>query len=361
MKFAVGVSVALLFMFSTGSAQTSPVTVFGVATNTFAAPTINAVTTTCSGTTTWTYQVAALDAAGGSTAGSTQVSVTTSCTTSGIGGISNTAYNLIEFTAPVGAVLCNIYRVTPATGRIAAVPCGSNTPQYYLDDSTATLDGSQAPGIPSTGSILASGTVTGQNFLSNGTGAGTSDWVAGSALPLCTQGVPLSQPQPCIQANSFFLQAPPSPITAFGWTAPSGASTVSAPLIVGQSTNSSGVPTSTLSYGFTDTAGTITAGALATYTASGTVGNCTSLPCNPIIGVFTPSTPPTWIASGETTVNLDATVNVTFNDILCASATVQGAAHDNGSIACTTGEWVGIAKTTSTGSVSSTPAFVVLK
>ena len=112
--------------------------------------------------------------------------------------------------------------------------------------------------------------------------------------------------------------------------------------------------------GFTNTAGTVTSGDLAAYTASGQVGNCTSLPCNPIIGVFNSSTPPTWIASGETAVNLDATVNVAYNDILCASATVAGTAHDNGSIACTTGEWVGIVKTTAPG-VTFAIAFVALR
>jgi hypothetical protein len=113
-----------------------------------------------------------------------------------------------------------------------------------------------------------------------------------------------------------------------------------------------------LSYGFTDTLGTITPGYLAAYTASGTIGNCSSSPCNPILGVFNSST--TWITSGETAVILDGSVNVTYNDILCASSTVPGTAHDNGLVACTVGEWVGIVKTSAT-STSSATAFIVLR
>jgi hypothetical protein len=246
------VAASLFSLSSIGLAQTSPITVGGVVTNTLATPTINSVTTTCAGSTTWTYSVAALDAANGSTAGSTQVSVTTGCTT---GGIGPTSYNLIKFTAVSGSVLCNIYRVTPAAGRIANVPCGAGAAQYYLDASTATIDSSSAPTNPSTGSILASGTITAQNFLSSsGTGAGTSDWVAGAPLPLCTQGSPATQPQPCIQAGSFFLQAPSSGsiTTSFGWTAPSATNAANGPVIATAGTGTP--PASALSVGYlTDT------------------------------------------------------------------------------------------------------------
>lgn len=109
---------------------------------------------------------------------------------------------------------------------------------------------------------------------------------------------------------------------------------------------------------YTGTGGTVTAGKLACYTASNQIGNCTGTPSNNILGVFTSTT--TWVANGETSVTLDATVNVTFGDILCASATSAGTAHDNGSVACTTGEWVGIVKTTAS-SVSSATTFVALR
>jgi hypothetical protein len=109
-----------------------------------------------------------------------------------------------------------------------------------------------------------------------------------------------------------------------------------------------------LGTGFTDTAGTITAGHLACYTSSSVIGNCTGTPSNNFVGVFNSST--TWIASGETTVTLDATINVTFGDNLCASSSA-GLAHDNGATACATGEGVGVVKATAS-SVSSATAFV---
>jgi hypothetical protein len=132
--------------------------------------------------------------------------------------------------------------------------------------------------------------------------------------------------------------------------------TSAASLTSNQAVNGSG--TQSEATGFTDTAGTITSGHLACYTASNTIGNCTGTPSNNIIGVFNSST--TWIASGETTVTLDATVSVTFGDILCASSTVAGDSHDNGSTPCTNGEWVGIVKTTA-ASVSSATAFIALR
>lgn len=114
--------------------------------------------------------------------------------------------------------------------------------------------------------------------------------------------------------------------------------------------------TSAVANGFTPTSsGTITSGHLACYTASNTVGNCTGLPSNNVIGVFNSSS--TWVDSGEVSVALDATVNVTFGDILCVSAGTAGTAHDNGTTSCTTGEWVGIVKTTAS-SVSSATAFI---
>jgi len=107
---------------------------------------------------------------------------------------------------------------------------------------------------------------------------------------------------------------------------------------------------------FTDTAGTITSGHLACYTASNTIGNCVGTPSNNILGIFNSSS--TWVATGETSVVIDATQNVTFGDILCASSTA-GLAHDNGSVSCTTGEGVGVVKTTAS-SVSTVTAFVRL-
>jgi hypothetical protein len=90
------------------------------------------------------------------------------------------------------------------------------------------------------------------DVLSSGTGAGTSDWVQGAALLLCTlgSGGVYTQPQPCIQTTSFFLQAPSTIGTSFGWTAPSATNTNAGPLIVGaQVTNTNYAPTSALSVG----------------------------------------------------------------------------------------------------------------
>jgi hypothetical protein len=111
-----------------------------------------------------------------------------------------------------------------------------------------------------------------------------------------------------------------------------------------------------LGNGFTGTAGTITNGHLACYTATSTIGNCTGTPANNILGVFNSSA--TWIASGETSVILDATVNVTFGDILCSSSSA-GLVHDNGATSCATGEGVGVVKTTAS-SVTTATAFIRL-
>jgi hypothetical protein len=105
------------------------------------------------------------------------------------------------------------------------------------------------------------------------------------------------------------------------------------------------------------TAGTVTSGNLACFTASNTVGNCTSFPPNNFLGVFYNGTGGVQ-SQGLVTVNLDATVNVTFGDIVCASsASAKG--HDNGSTACANGEWVGIVETTAT-SVSAATVFLKL-
>jgi hypothetical protein len=145
------------------------------------------------------------------------------------------------------------------------------------------------------------------------------------------------------------------PITTTGTISCATCVTSAAALTSNQAVNGNGSQTTVT--GFSDTAGTITSGHLACYTATNQIGNCTGTPSNNIIGVFNSST--TWIASGETSVTLDATVNVTFGDILCASSSA-GVAHDNAGVSCTSGEWVGIVKTTAS-SVSAATAFVALR
>lgn len=98
--------------------------------------------------------------------------------------------------------------------------------------------------------------------------------------------------------------------------------------------------------------GTGTTGHLACVTASNTQGNCTGLPANNVLGVFISTT--AYSATGLVSVTLDTTQNVTFGDILCVSSTSAGTAHDNGTFACTLGEWVGIVTTTASSVSSAT-------
>jgi hypothetical protein len=165
MRRTAGIA-ALFFLLAltSASAQTSSTSAaYGQVINALTAPTINSVTTTCSASTTWTYQITAVDAAGGSTLGSSpSSSVSTGCTS-----LSTANYNIITFTTPAGAVACNIYRVTssPTTGRIAKVPCGTNLQQVYVDSNNGTLDSSSPPTVQGSGSISAAGSVIAQNFL----------------------------------------------------------------------------------------------------------------------------------------------------------------------------------------------------
>lgn len=150
---------------------------------------------------------------------------------------------------------------------------------------------------------------------------------------------------PTITATNVVAWIPGAPVTsvwgATGAVAPN--LTANVPVI--------GAGTSTPVSGFaTGSTGTITSAKLACITASNTMGNCTALPPNNVLGVFNSST--TYVPSGIVSVALDATVSVVAGDILCASSTGAAQAHDNGSTACTNGEWVGIVTTTA-ASVSS--------
>lgn len=100
------------------------------------------------------------------------------------------------------------------------------------------------------------------------------------------------------------------------------------------------------------TAGTVTSGNLACYTSSNTIGNCTTFPPNNFAGIFYNGTGGVQ-TQGVATVNLDATVSVTDGDVLCASG-LSDTAHDNGSIPCTNGEWVGFVETTASSVTSAT-------
>ena len=185
---------------------------------------------------------------------------------------------------------------------------------------------------------LLAGNASGTNFLQE-TSSGVPSWAAaggsGTVTSIATTG-PITG----------------GTITTTGTIACATCVTSAAALTANQAVNGNGSQATVT--GFADTAGTITSGHLACYTASNTIGNCTGIPSNNFIGVFNSST--TWIASGEVSVTLDGTVNVTFGDNLCASSSA-GVAHDNGAVACATGEGVAVVKTTAS-SVSSATAFV---
>lgn len=194
-------------------------------------PTVQAV---CSGTTvSYTYKYAAADAAGGLTAGSNANTGVNGCTT-----LSLTSFNIISTPLIAGASTCYVWRVGPSgIGKVGSVPCGG-----AILDNSASLDGSAPPNGNTTGSVNAAGTVTAQNFLAtNGTNAGTSDWVTGSALSSCS-----TTPPPCIQPSSFFIAANSGlPATPFGWLSPTVQNTANNVLIVGNPTGIASV----LSYG----------------------------------------------------------------------------------------------------------------
>ena len=224
----------------------SPVSVGGVVNNQLVAPTIAPVVqAVCSGATSnYQYEYAAVDAANGITSPSpANAPAVSGCTT-----LSTSNFNIVSTSAVSGSSTCTVWRTAPSgvKGKVGSVPCGG----AILDNAT-TLDGSSPPGVNNTGSVNAGGTVTAQNFLaSSSTSAGTSDWVEGSALPACST----TQPQPCIQPKSFFIEAYSSlPATPFGWVSPTGANPAVGPLIVG---TPSGIA-SQLSYGsLTDSSST---------------------------------------------------------------------------------------------------------
>jgi len=113
--------------------------------------------------------------------------------------------------------------------------------------------------------------------------------------------------------------------------------------------------TCAINAGFSEayTLGTVTAGDLACFTASDTVGNCGANP-TAILGVFSDASGAIAVGGTTATVALDATQNVTFNDIVCVSSTTNSVGHDNGSTPCTNAQWVGIVQHTASSVSSAT-------
>ena len=98
-------------------------------------------------------------------------------------------------------------------------------------------------------------------LTASGAGAGTFQWPQGTALPACPTGTPN-----CIQANTFFLQAPTGISTTFGWTVPS-ATNASAGLL--HLAASGGSPVTSVA--------SVSGVAIADFTATGTPSSSTFL------------------------------------------------------------------------------------
>jgi hypothetical protein len=131
------------------------------------------------------------------------------------------------------------------------------------------------------------------------------------------------------------------------------------PALTGDVTSTAGTCATTVTliknvpFGLSLGSGSGTAGQLACATVTNTMGNCTGTPSNNYLGVFLPGGT-TYATAGIISVVIDATQNVTFGDILCASS-IAGKAHDNGTVSCAAGEGIGVV-TTSATSVSTVTA-----
>ena len=198
----------------------------------------------CPGTAnSYIYVVAALDGAGGMTSASPPVTIMTT----GSCSLGPLTYNTFTTSPVIGSASCIVWRTSAPsgvnTGKLTGnVLCGS--PFYDIGLSVDSNFPTNAPQVNTTGALSASGTVSAQTFLATGTGAGTSDWVQGNALLLC--GNPVTNPQPCIQPNSFFISANSSVPTAFGWISPTAQNTANNVLVVAAP---GGGIASTLGYG----------------------------------------------------------------------------------------------------------------
>jgi hypothetical protein len=216
----------LAVLFSMAHAQTSgEIGINSIVTGQLAQPGAPTVTQGgISGLASYSYTVAAVDLAGGTT---NQSSTTT--TNTGNATLSTSNYNIVSTSAVAGAASCNVYRTAGSTptGYIGNTPCGTS---LHDIGTTATLP---APTVNTTGSVsisgnlntvnaTATGSVTAQSFnASGGSNAGTSIWNTGALLASCA-----TNPPPCIPTTgSFFLQASPGISTPYGWTMPTSGNT----------------------------------------------------------------------------------------------------------------------------------------
>jgi hypothetical protein len=226
-----------------------PVNVGGILTDQLIAPSIsnsNVTKVTCTGTYSYTYEVVAFDAVGGTTGpASGSGTVTSAC------ALGSSGTDFVSVSAPIvaGAAGCTIYRTastyaTVGTGKIGTVPCGQT-----FNDLGLTGDGTSPPSVNTTGNVQTGS--TGVYLLSNDTGisrdsAGVFDFGtgtqgnkqgmvnaqafnaagSGAGTDILTNGSPLSScgTPPCISSTGeFFQQAPTTILTSWGITWPSSA------------------------------------------------------------------------------------------------------------------------------------------
>jgi hypothetical protein len=206
----IGTVVLTLVINSAGQAGTATGIVFpGLATNKLGQPNQPTASgsSACTGSA-YAYAVAALDFAGGSTKQST-ASASVNCTPG-----TGSQYIEVNTQAVNGSQSCNVFRTLPSgsAGYIGNVVCGG----MILDTGQTAASTPVAPGTDQTGGMGVAGVINAQAFNANAGGnSGASAWVsAGGYLPPC--GL-----QPCVPADSFFVQAYNGLASTFGWTLPS--------------------------------------------------------------------------------------------------------------------------------------------
>ncbi len=208
----------LLSIGSTAVGQATPVGIPGLITNKLPPPgqpgTPSPVNCPGGGTP-YTYEVAALDFVGGSTAvGSMSSTITNGCTPS---GLSQTAYITVATPAVAGAATCNVFRSTanPPTSTsfsgVGNVPCGAT----FYDTAGTPTNPPLLPLADTSGGIQSVGMVAAQAFSAGGNGAGTEILNSGMPLGSCPNSTgPFIS---CIPSMNAFFEQAPSSITSNSW------------------------------------------------------------------------------------------------------------------------------------------------
>ncbi len=164
-------------------------------------------TTNCSGSTYYTYEVAALDFVGGSTAvGTMSPTINSGCA---LTSLSPTEYVSVATPPVAGAASCNVFRSTanPPTSTsfsgVGNVPCGAT----FYDTTGTPTNPPLLPLADTSGGIQSVGMVAAQSFSAGGTGAGTEILINGAALGACPNSMgPFIS---CIPTNNGFRTGAP--------------------------------------------------------------------------------------------------------------------------------------------------------